>query len=153
MDILIPQSVQQLIKEHGEENVVFKSCGNFVVVMKKLEDTKTNEHRTKNNYPLFAKHRANKLYVLFIVNKMDENITINEITNTFFEKKKVYKVNEIVMEEEFDNNIEQVCSTGIHYFKSYVCAFYYRFVDYNKNCTGKYIGWYDNGQMMWNQEY
>ncbi len=99
-------------------NYCYKSCGiNWIVKMEKLPDTITNENRKDVVNKLTAKFRANKLKVTDIFNKFD-NTKINEITNSCFTKQLTYKIGEIVVADNFDPNIDNVCSSGIHYFNS-----------------------------------
>jgi antitoxin component YwqK of YwqJK toxin-antitoxin module len=126
-------------KEH-----VFKSCSReWIVILEKLEDTHTNENRCDIVDPLYAKFRANKLKVVNIIHKF-KNQEIDKIQNSVYSDKKItYKKGEVIEDENFNVNIENVCAPGIHYFKSKEAAFYYEIPD---NYTGRYNQWYQNGQ-------
>ena len=56
----------------------------------------------------------------------------------------VYEVGKIVYPDTYDHNIENVCSNGIHYFKTIEPAYFYR--NPPINYTGIAICWHNNGQ-------
>jgi hypothetical protein len=64
---LLKQLTEEFIDYINDEKYVYKTCGDFVVVLEKLEDTITNENRTNisqlGDNKLYAKYRANKLLV------------------------------------------------------------------------------------------
>ena len=132
----------------SDEEYLYKTCNNYIIIMKKTSDTITNEER-KNiiNYN-FAKFRANVLYVVAIV-EIDNLTTIDEITNCAnYNKgnilKIIYKINNLVFPDKFDQNINIICTSGIHYFKTLDAAFYY---NYNpQENTGKCYYFYPNGE-------
>jgi antitoxin component YwqK of YwqJK toxin-antitoxin module len=128
---------------------VYKSCGEWIVFMKKISNTITNEGRDGIVDRSHAKFRANVLFVVRIANKFDKNKTINSVQNTFYEKKITYIVGKQVGVDDFDTNIYDVCSTGIHFFNSYKAAFFFEFPDVMpEKYTGKYNGYYCTGQKM-----
>jgi antitoxin component YwqK of YwqJK toxin-antitoxin module len=125
---------------------VFKSCGNYTVILEKLDDTITNEHRSNIADPKYAKYRANKLKVLLIVNKFDPLNILEKIENSFYKEKKViYITNEIIEIDDYDMDLENVCSTGIHYFKTIEQSFFLELINFNPTHAGKWIGWHKNG--------
>jgi antitoxin component YwqK of YwqJK toxin-antitoxin module len=127
------------------EGYAFKSCSaEWIVILKKLEDTKTNESRVDVKNSIYAKFRANKLFVVDIIHKLTDQTT-NEITNSVYTYRKItYKKGEIVEIYDFDTNLNDICSSGIHYFQKADAAFYY---ELPVNYTGLYKEWYDNGQL------
>lgn len=126
-----------------EPNIVWKSCGNYIVTLQKLPDSITNESRKSIAVSLTAKYRADKLKVIKIENKDYPEETLESIENTFHKSKTViYIVGEIVSVDDFDTDLEKVCTTGIHYFKSKEVAFYW---DRDTPENGKLIGWHENG--------
>jgi len=89
--------------------------------MKLLDDTKTNMNRKDITDPTNAtnaKYRADKLYTELIFNKRDPNETIQSISNTFYKNVITYTVNSITYPDSFDNDLNRVCTNGIHFFKS-----------------------------------
>jgi Family of unknown function (DUF5758) len=145
-------------------DTVYKSCGKWIVILQILEDTIINT-RSDIVDSLYAKYRANKLLVFNIVHKLHSNKTTNSVQNTSYVKKITYTVGEIVYVPDFDQNLDIVCSTGIHFFYSYKAAYYYEpvigvnkrykwFDNGCKNYKGKYLDgarsglwleWHDNG--------
>jgi antitoxin component YwqK of YwqJK toxin-antitoxin module len=132
-------------KYSSSEEYVFKSCfKEWIVVLKKLPNTKTNESRFYVVSSQYAKFRADKLLVVDIVHKFTDQ-TINEIENSVYRERTIkYTKGEIATVLDFDENLNQVCSTGIHYFKNAEAAFYYE-LDGVEN--GPYKKWYENGQL------
>ena len=149
------------MESETENMIVFKRCGNYLVYLQKLPDiTITNENReslkdVSKEQKLHAKYRANKLLVLKIEHLWKEEkekdeilITIDEIKNTISpEKRLTYKVGEIIEELEFDENLEKICSHGIHYYLDKDTA---RFCIKSPLITkgkfsGEVIGYRDNG--------
>src|SRR5438128_5301429 len=104
---------------------VFKSCQNdYIVVLQKLDDSKTNEHRKDVVDARYAKFRADRLIVVRIYNKCNGE-EIQTITNSVYSKKTItYTCNEIVEVTDYDEDINKVCSSGIHYFKTEEAAKY-----------------------------
>lgn len=139
------------------------NCENWLVVMKKLEDTtkaeptqtKTNENRSNVIDENYAKFRADKLKVVEIINVDNPKITRDKIVNKFkfdydmtlsVNNETIYEVDKITECKYYDDDIDVVCSHGIHYFKTLVPAFYLRVPP--ANYTGVWIKWYDNGAKM-----
>jgi antitoxin component YwqK of YwqJK toxin-antitoxin module len=125
-----------------DEQYVYKKCYDctildksrrWLVVMRKTKETKTNEKRTENNYfPQNAKHRASILKVIEIIDVDDPLHTKRRITNVYHDdahqivlKRTTYRVGECVRPDQYDQNIDNICSGGIHYFKSIERAFAY----------------------------
>lgn len=107
------------------------------------DSTQTNESRNEIIDKSSAKFRANKLKVLKIIN-VNNLKSISTIINKYKTKTLKYKVGEIVESKHYDEEINNICSDGIHYFKTLIPAYYYRHVP--DMYTGKWITYYDNGQ-------
>ena len=133
---------------HSDASFVFKSCQKeWIVILQKINNTITNESRTNVIDHIYAKFRGNHFLVVDIINKFDINKHIDEITNSYYAYDIInYKKGEIVKSNSFDEDLINVCSNGIHYFKSIEPAFYYE-VGGLKNKNGIYKEWYDNGQI------
>lgn len=134
----------KIINGYIPENpdIVYKSCGDFIVILKKLNDTITNENRCDVVDSKCAKFRANKLFTKMIINKFTGEL-IPEIANTSYSNKIVYKVGKVMVVDNYDFNINTICAPGIHYFKSIDAAYYFC----NIGFLGKYKGYYDSGQI------
>jgi antitoxin component YwqK of YwqJK toxin-antitoxin module len=127
-------------------DIVYKSCGEHIVVLEKLSDTITNENRDNIGEPMHAKFRANKLKVLCIFSKDNPIDQLDFIENTSYTPNIItYRRGETIEIKNFDTNLNEVCAEGIHYFKSLESAYYYsRPID--KKYTGGCVYWHDNGQ-------
>jgi antitoxin component YwqK of YwqJK toxin-antitoxin module len=147
--------LKKCAKYTKSEYYVYKACCDvlskkdnmskkWLVVMKKIKGTQTNEDRSEVIYFNNAKFRANKLKVIKIFNKNNPDLTKKFITNKYENKKLRYIVGRIVKIDDYDEDLEIVCSNGIHYFKTLEPAYYYG--DIQKYYTGKWIYWHDNGQ-------
>ena len=135
---------------------VYKACANSIVTLELLSDSVTNEQRKGVINSDLAKFRTNKAKVVSIVNpetKEQLNDDCSKYYPLFVYKDYplfVYKVGEVI-ETGFDRNVDEVCSRGIHYFKTYEAALSWYYQDHKKT-NGKYTEYYDNGQKQceWN---
>jgi len=138
---LIVQAITQDIGAINFDQLRFKSCGNWVVVLELCADTKTNEAR-KVFDSRFAEYRGDRFRVIAIYKKSPIVEKITEIKNTFYIEQITYKVGEIVIADSFDENINEVCSHGIHYFKSIYPSI---ILEIPENYTGFCIKYNDDG--------
>lgn len=137
----------------NDKTYVYKLCNHYsimdnsrrwLVILQKLAGTKTNEHRFGVLDTNCAKFRANKLKVIEIIDIYNPKYTKKSIINTFDSvHKKPYEVGKIIESDAFDEDIDSVCSDGIHYYNTPLPACYYR--DVPNNYTGNWITWYNNG--------
>ena len=113
------------VAKYDDSSYVFKSCShNWIVVLQKLPDTITNESRSVVDADC-AKFRANKLRVVVIIHKFDQTNTCDSIRNSAYADKKMeYKRGKIIEVEDFDKNLNEVYTTGIHYYKTMKAAFH-----------------------------
>lgn len=132
----------------GNNNYVFKSCQiKWIIILQKLNDTITNENRNDIYDIETASFRANKLKVICIVNKFNPKININKIINSIYTKKNItYTVNEIVCVDDYDMDINNIYSSGIHYYKSLDPAFYSE-LDLYKKYIGNFFSYHNNGRI------
>lgn len=136
-------------KDNEHSNHVFKSClRKYIIVLKKCHDTITNEARDSVVDKNMAKFRADILHVLLIIDLEDGSTDTTEIINTYWDDKwiqrrTVYTVGLDVEPDSFDQNINRICSNGIHYFNSLERAYYYD--RYWVNYTGPHKRWHENG--------
>ena len=151
------------MESETENMIVFKRCGNYLVYLQKLPDiTITNENReslkgASKEEKLHAIYRANKLLVLKIEHLWkeekddDENlISIDKIKNTIFlEKQLTYKVEEIIEELEFNENLDEIWGQGIYYYLDKDTARFYMNSPLitKKNFSGKNIKYHKNGKI------
>lgn len=123
----------------------------LIIIMRKLD--KTNESRGNVKDPKYAKFRANRLDVLAIID-LDTLGTLGSITNIYLNYRSVfsydiiecqYTVGDQVQSDWFDEDLENIYSNGIHYFKTIEGAYFFR--QRPKTYTGTWLEFYDNGQM------
>jgi len=122
----------------------YKACKNSIVTLELLDNTINNEKRNNVVNDKYAKFRCDKAKVVNITNvktgePMEHDVSIRD-------DKFVYSLGEII-ETVFNTNIDEVCSEGIHYFKSKEAAlsWFYNQNDQNRP-DGKWIDWHQNGQ-------
>lgn len=142
-----------IIDEHvpSNPNIVYKSCGNYIVVLKKLENTITNENRCGIVDSNHAKFRANTLMTILIINKMNGQL-VTKITNSCYSKKIfLYELNKIAIVNDYDMHSNIICAPGIHYFKSIESAYFYDFKNIETHYTGTIKKWLSDGYLY--QEY
>ena len=106
------------------------------------DDACTNMNRTDIVNKDTAKYRTNKATVLSIE---DENGNMYETATSsiYTNKPLTYKVGETLVVDDYDTNIETVCSSGIHYFLNKRVAELYNLP---KIENGLYQQWHTNGQ-------
>lgn len=120
------------------ETIKYKRCGNHIIQMMRTDETKDNEKRFNVVDRRYAKFRANKLLVLKIYNE-ESNEFVASIEHFFYAPIK-YMVGQVVIPDAFDDDIDRVCTNGIHYFTTLFAAFFY---GYNN-----VIHIYECGQMI-----
>lgn len=105
---------------------------------------KNNQDRNNVKNVMYAKHRCSEALVLEIYDMFDKST--KKIGSSMRDPLFKYKVGEIVKPDaDYDTFLNDVCSTGIHYFLTEEVAFFYELDPETKYFTGEYKGWYDNG--------
>jgi antitoxin component YwqK of YwqJK toxin-antitoxin module len=106
------------------------------------EDAITNVARTSVVVKETAKYRTNKAKVLKIED--EDGKEYNEAVTGFYKEKSLtYRLNELVEVSNYDMNLEEVCSTGIHFFLTKRVAELYSSGAIE---TGFYQSWHENGE-------
>lgn len=151
---------KQCEKYEGNDDYVYKLAQDisskkdisrkWLVIMKKTKGTKTNEKRKGVFDCKYAKFRANELKVIKIINTRNPKLMKKHVKNTYDGVEIVYEINKITKSDSYDDDIEIVCSNGIHYFKTMITAYYYDIPD---NYSGRLIDWYDSGMVEEEGEY
>jgi hypothetical protein len=101
------------VKYINDPTYVYKKCrNNLIVVLKKLETTITNENRFVND-PKYAKFRANELKVEFIFSLLHAS-TMYLKAESIYSRDFKYVVDQVV-KSDFDEEINNISSYGIHY--------------------------------------
>ncbi len=122
----------------------YKACKNSIVTLELLEDTKNNEKRDGIVDDKYAKFRCDRAKVISIVNVKTGKTMEND--NSIIRMKFIYSLGEIV-KTNFDPDLNEICASGIHYFKTREAAvvWFYRQND-EKFPDGNWISWRENGQ-------
>jgi antitoxin component YwqK of YwqJK toxin-antitoxin module len=99
----------------------------------------------------YAKFRCDKARVVDIVN-FNNGISLDK-DSSFYDHNFVYRKGEIVS-ADYNPQINKVCSTGIHYFKTQDAAINWWYRQKNKYpMDGVYIDWYESGRKCSEQNY
>jgi hypothetical protein len=109
-------------------------------------NAKTNYDRKNIINPIYTKYRTNCARVIYIEDEYGNQY--KEAYTAFYEKKIIYKLNEIV-KTEYDDNINVVCGKGIHFFLNKFVAFNYgrKMFEQKWNEPNLYQTFYNNGQI------
>ena len=110
---------------------------------------KTNENRKNIANPQYAKYRTSKVKVLKIFYMNDETQVIKQMSELHDENFIYIEGKEI--DVDYDEDVNEVCSRGIYYFKTPYQAKMWNL--YSNNYIGKYIVWYDNGTLRQEGEF
>src|SRR5271154_6224414 len=108
-----------------DSKYVYKFCKSakateWLVIMKKIESTITNEDRINIFGNKCDKFRANVLQVVKIISIHNPNKSIRKLLHisdhgpiTFYQK------NKQIIPNKYDPCIENICTNGIHYYRSF----------------------------------
>ena len=131
--------------------IYYKACQNSIVSLEPLIDTNNNENRNDVADPLHAKFRCDRAKVISIINPTDGKSMEEDIS--IYDENFIYKVGEIVS-SNYDKDVNEVCTKGIHYFKTKETAvsWFYQSND-KKFFDGKRIGWHENGRKRYEKSY
>ena len=154
------------------QHIGYKKCQDGRIVVLEILG-KHNEDRKNIVDKQFAKMRCLKARVIRIYNMHDQSIEYDEAYG-IYDKTFKYTVGEVVEPiDEFDNYLDKVCGSGIHYFLTEEPAYYWDYEPKNdlykswhpngqmeKRCTykngkrdGLYESWHSNGQMRYRHTY
>ena len=123
--------------------IVYKSAGQCIVELELLPDSLTNLKRGNVIDSNHAKFRCNKALVMGIYDKFTEEKV--EVVGSDYDRSFKYEVKRIMEEPEYDNNVDIVCSKGIHFYLTKETAFFHGF-DTSKY-SGRYKSWHENGNL------
>ena len=125
------------------QHIGYKKCHNGRIAVLEILG-KNNEEREDIVDKSFAGMRCSMARVVRIYDMHDPELEYEEafgIYNKCFK----YTVGEVVEPvDEFDEDLNEVCSSGIHYFLREEPAYYWKYEPENGLCEG----WYINGQIM-----
>ena len=132
----------------NSQHIGYKKCQNDRIVVLEILGNH-NENREDIVDERFAKMRCSKARVIRIYNMHDNSIEYKEafgIRDTSFR----YEINKVVEPvDEFDEDLNEVCASGIHYFLREEPAYYWEYKPEN----GPYESRHSNGQMWMRYTY
>ena len=125
----------------------------YIVKLAILEDGKNNELRkdVKRQNIKTAKMRCSKALVLDIYKFNECEKTRIDKGYGLYDTNFCYEVGKEIEVNDYDDNLTNICSTGIHYFLSEEPAFFWNF-NFD-NYTGEYKEYYENGQLRYQSFY
>lgn len=132
---------------------VYKSCQkDWIVILQKCSNTKTNENRQDIYDYWHAPFRGSHFFVADIIHK-DNLKRVGSIENSYFNGNRLtYTKGKIVYADMFDPNLNTISSNGIHYFLSIDSAYYFE-MDTRKQYNGLFLDWFHNGQLRCARRY
>ena len=129
------------MSENSQHNG-YKKCQNDRIVVLEILGNH-NEDRKNIVVKLFAKMRCLKARVIRIYDMHDRSIEYDEAYG-IYDKTFKYTVGEVVEPiDEFNENLNKWCASGIHYFLTEEPAYYWDYEPQND----LYKSWHSNGQM------
>lgn len=136
--------LEKQLQEHQDKNYVFGSTQyeNLIIVCEKPSDAITNESM-KSIFDIdHAYLRANKMKVIDVLHKFGKGKTVDV--------KQLESTQNTILDSDFDPILNKICSTGIHYFKTFEPAFYSNLMRLEKGVLKR---WYYCGRKMFEKEY
>lgn len=150
-ETILNQLINGCRKYFDDNSYVYKVLSDeWLVVMRKLDQmtdgcsTRTNEGRKDVVDIDHAKFRGDGFMVIRIINLNNPHMTVEQQINKGYGIMTIYQVGAVVRPDRYDDQIDVVCSGGIHYFKTLMTAYYYR--PPPARYTGKWMMWHDNGE-------
>jgi antitoxin component YwqK of YwqJK toxin-antitoxin module len=160
------QELLEICKPYtDDEKYVYKKCCDvlrkdksrkWLVILEKTDETKTNEGRSGIMNPDTAQYRASVLKVVRIINLNDPKKTIKYLVNQYpgpdsgyhcnFVHQTKYTVGKKVEATFNDDDNDNLCFSGIYYFKSIEPAILYRVPP--RKYFGTMIRWYSDGALL-----
>lgn len=139
------EQLQTECKQYLDGNYVFKRCSNVIIILKKpLINFQCNEMRQNVIDKNFAKFRCNGLITVDCIH-IKSLLHIKSFHHRFYLKDRtietIYEVGKMAIPDSYCEDIDLVCTSGIHYFLTLDAAFYYD----NFIRDGKSFLFYDNG--------
>jgi hypothetical protein len=137
-NLLFSKKMEQVFKDCNS-NHVFKKCHDnltdhdcIVMLEKPLSDFICNESRDSVKNKEMAKFRCNGLNVVLIYDLVLQQ-TMSQILHqpNYWGLLTYYKIGEIVKPDRFDDDLDIVCTSGIHYFLTLKAAMSY---DFEEGC-------------------
>ena len=132
---------------------VYKISGTHLIILMRCPDTVTNESRRNVFDPKRAKFRGSKFDVIEIIDLSD--MTTKQSVQSSYNHSFKYMSGKIVEPDRFNNDMDIVCTNGIHFFIDIETAFFYMDTDDFSRLvrTGGRMGWHDCGRLSYVSEW
>jgi hypothetical protein len=132
-------------------SIGYKKCANNrIVVLEPLG--RNNEGRNDIVDANFAKMRCEYARVIKIYDMITKEEFESATSACEGHNKITYERGKIVCSDKYDSNLNDVCGSGIHYFKTEEPAYMYDFDQFDSKFDSKFTGilkaWYNNGLYM-----
>ena len=129
-------------------HVGYKRCGDYVVELEIIGENNERRKDVVDTCKEYAKFRTSKAFVqkIFNLDKCVENIPV---VKSDYDPNFVYKKGQVVEVKDYDKDLNEVCSEGIHYFLSFEAAEFYG--DMPEDYTGEWKSWHDNGKLEYQE--
>ena len=114
------------------------------LIVKLLITGENNENRADMYDKRYAKMRCSNAFVLDIYHM---NTKVKYSSAKSLRNNMIYEVGKMVWPNHYDNNINNVCSEGIHYFLEEEPAHYWNNGSCDVIIDGIYKSWCENGQI------
>lgn len=138
-----------LPKNSASDHIGYKKLqtgnGKICLIAELIIRGEHNENRPSVAIKKTAKHRCSEAFI----NKIYHMDTKEEVLKGYslWDESFEYIAGKTVKANDFDKNLEKVCSGGIHYFLSEEVAYYYTLDKrFNENKNGLYKSFHHNGQ-------
>jgi len=128
------------IKDYTSWNYVFGSVGDYVVVYRRIPDTRTNENKDTAFHTNSALFRANIMMVESIIHKFN---TASNPEKIYDSKRREYHVGKVIT-RCYDTNPNNTCSDGIYFYRTPEPAW---FEGVHSVENGRFLSWYNSGQL------
>ena len=124
----------------------YKTASDYIIELDIDSDVITNLNRCVKDKN-YAKYRCGEAYVVKIYHKDSEheiNLIKSDYDDTF-----IYTTGTKVKVKNFNTNIDEICTTGIHFFLTKEAAYYHNLDDNNYSTTSLvFKSWSDDGQLI-----
>lgn len=127
----------------NSSHVGYKKCRDGRIV-KLLILGINNENRQGIANALSAKNRCSRAKVIDIYDMNDRSKKL-EWASGILDEDFIYEINKVVEPDDFNSNLDEVCSDGIHYFLTEEPAYFWD--TWRKIRDGTYKEWHNNGQI------
>lgn len=136
----------------SKNKIGYKSCDNGSVIVK-LEILGSNNEERKVYNKRYAKYRTKRVRTIGFYDIYRNKMKIISTRSTGFSSSETYFINREIYINDYDHCIDNVCSMGIHYFKTFDAARQYAlkqrfYTKIHPYCNVKFSDYSDNGILL-----